>query len=54
MDPRGVPEREFEPTIYSNVFINLAKIVFYNLVTEPELVSNLVVLHSLGHQLDEF
>ena len=53
MDPRRVPEREFEPTVYSNLLVNLAKIVFDNFVTDPELVSNLPVLQSLGHQLDE-
>ena len=53
MEPRGVPESEFEPTIYSNLLVNLAKIVFHNFMTDPEFDSNFAVLQSLGHQLDE-
>jgi hypothetical protein len=53
MDPRGVPEREFKSTIYSNLLVNLAKMILDNFVTDPELVSNLAILQSSGRQPDE-
>ena len=53
MYPCLIPERELNPVVDSYLTVDLADVVSDDITAHSQLLGNLAVLQSLGHQSDD-